>query len=405
MAEAAGSFTRRISGSFACHRDLPASTSPPARSSPPARPSRRSFSVPLGEDLSSSGGEIFRPPAPAAFQAEAVFPGASDNFPDESVDVVSAGALPLEEDPNDNPQEGFRNASSDSDQTEGVVRAWRRRAQRRALRHGAAKRNSYLVGRSPGASKIDIDAPRAQPPGSLSACIAQLHVYDLRGVEDTNSIVRNVGLGIFHVGIELYGVEWAFGYLEYDPSGPPVSGVYPVDPRCCPIGTYRESVNLGPVTRHGARDVWWLLGGMASTWLGSDYHPFSKNCLHFCQEVCDRLGLEDVPAWTGRLASAADVLLTPLLNVLDVPPVPVHTIEADGGSDERTPTQSTAAESSSTSSAVGRRTRLSPATAVALDFEEKFGWALMTMLLMEATGRKQDERNIKHRQQCLAGFL
>ncbi|KAL2347876.1 hypothetical protein Fmac_001876 [Flemingia macrophylla] len=62
-----------------------------------------------------------------------------------------------------------------------------------------------------------------------------LDVYDLTTV---NGYMYWAGLGIFHSGVEVYGVEYAFG--DY-----PTSGVFEVEPRQCPGFKFRKSIFMG----------------------------------------------------------------------------------------------------------------------------------------------------------------
>ncbi|KAL9270122.1 DeSI-like protein [Drosera capensis] len=71
-------------------------------------------------------------------------------------------------------------------------------------------------------------------PGSAPV---YLNVYDLTPV---NGYVFWAGLGIFHTGIEVYGVEYAFGAHDY-----PTSGIFEVEPRQCPGFKFRKSILMG----------------------------------------------------------------------------------------------------------------------------------------------------------------
>ncbi|CAE7403808.1 unnamed protein product [Symbiodinium sp. CCMP2456] len=88
----------------------------------------------------------------------------------------------------------------------------RRLAQRQALRLSASRRNGYvaeLAVRKPSEQDSETSDGESEAEGP----IAWLHVYDLHGTQGTNSTLQPVGLGIYHAGIELFGVEWAYGYV------------------------------------------------------------------------------------------------------------------------------------------------------------------------------------------------
>ncbi|XWS39829.1 hypothetical protein CRYUN_Cryun18bG0088100 [Craigia yunnanensis] len=71
-------------------------------------------------------------------------------------------------------------------------------------------------------------------PGNASV---YLNMYDLTNV---NSYVYWAGLGIFQTGVEVYGVEYAFGAHDC-----PTSGVFEVEPRQCPGFKFRKSISMG----------------------------------------------------------------------------------------------------------------------------------------------------------------
>ncbi|KAL3571699.1 hypothetical protein D5086_025603 [Populus alba] len=64
-----------------------------------------------------------------------------------------------------------------------------------------------------------------------------LNVYDLTPM---NGYAYWAGLGIFHSGVEVHGVEYAFGAHDY-----PTSGVFEVEPRQCPGFKFRRSIFIG----------------------------------------------------------------------------------------------------------------------------------------------------------------
>uniref|UniRef100_A0A0E0H3V4 PPPDE domain-containing protein n=1 Tax=Oryza nivara TaxID=4536 RepID=A0A0E0H3V4_ORYNI len=67
--------------------------------------------------------------------------------------------------------------------------------------------------------------------GSGAASVV-VNVYDLTPM---NNYLYWFGLGIFHSGIEVHGVEYGFGAHEF-----PTSGVFEVEPKNCPGFVYRS---------------------------------------------------------------------------------------------------------------------------------------------------------------------
>ncbi|MBA0614835.1 hypothetical protein Godav_015074 [Gossypium davidsonii] len=64
--------------------------------------------------------------------------------------------------------------------------------------------------------------------------------------------------------------------------------------------TYRESMVLG-ITNFSKLNVNQILQELSREWPGSSYDLLSKNCNHFCDEFCERLGVQKLPAHIGML--------------------------------------------------------------------------------------------------------
>ena len=89
---------------------------------------------------------------------------------------------------------------------------------------------------------------------------------------------------------QVYGDdEWSFGFCEGGDTG-----VFR-----CPAGKntmykYRKSFVLGD-TNFNFFQVIEMLTQLSREWRGDSYDPLSKNCNHFCDEFCARLGVEKLP--------------------------------------------------------------------------------------------------------------
>lgn len=105
--------------------------------------------------------------------------------------------------------------------------------------------------------------------------------------------------GFFHVGVEVYGVEWTFGYC---PVGP---GVAFNEPRKHPAHHFRETLPVGRTTL-SQKSVQTLMATLAGEYPGMSYSLLRKNCCHFAEDVIGRMGLGPIPAWVHRLASIGD---------------------------------------------------------------------------------------------------
>mmetsp|Transcript_113027 Transcript_113027/g.211904 ORF Transcript_113027/g.211904 Transcript_113027/m.211904 type:complete len:414 (-) Transcript_113027:4-1245(-) len=109
--------------------------------------------------------------------------------------------------------------------------------------------------------------------------------------------------GVYHAGVEVYGVEWSYGFSEDDEAG-----VSRCIPRTHPQHTYRATVNMGCTELHRT-EVEAALLRLTERWRGPDYSLIHHNCLDFCNAFCKELGVGRIPGWVdrfGRTASSID---------------------------------------------------------------------------------------------------
>ncbi|KAI3709488.1 hypothetical protein L2E82_39250 [Cichorium intybus] len=152
-----------------------------------------------------------------------------------------------------------------------------------------------------------------------------LNVYDLTPI---NSYSIWMGFGIFHSGIQVYGMEYGYGAHDF-----PISGVFEVEPKSCPGFVYRCSIPLGHVTKSPS-EFREFIETVASEYHGDTYHLISKNCNHFTDDISQRLTGKSIPGWVNRLAKLGAVcscLLPESLQVNAVKQLPeYHNCEEDG---------------------------------------------------------------------------
>ncbi|XP_010537155.1 PREDICTED: deSI-like protein At4g17486 [Tarenaya hassleriana] len=141
-----------------------------------------------------------------------------------------------------------------------------------------------------------------------------LHIYDVTnsGSEKTNNTIvqinrifkDGIGLGgIFHSAIQVFGdEEWSFGFCEEG------TGVFSCPSSENPMYAYREKIVIGR-TECSIFLVNQILRELSREWPGHSYDLLSKNCNHFCNEFCDRLGVQKLPGWVNRFAHAGDAAL------------------------------------------------------------------------------------------------
>jgi len=121
-----------------------------------------------------------------------------------------------------------------------------------------------------------------------------LHLYDLN---DTFAHMNSVSLdllglgGALHVGVEVLGNEWSFG----------MQGVSITTPQQNQYYTYRQTVTMGR-TGLKRKEVEGVILALKRRWTGVEYDLLDRNCGHFCNELCQALGVGRMPSWVTRVA-------------------------------------------------------------------------------------------------------
>ncbi|XP_076889953.1 deSI-like protein At4g17486 [Bidens hawaiensis] len=134
------------------------------------------------------------------------------------------------------------------------------------------------------------NSSRFYPPGTAPV---YLNVYDICSI---NSCISWTGLGAFHTGLEVHGVEYGFGCHQESESG-----VFEIEPRKCPGFKFRESIFMG-TTKLTPSQVQRFIELQSNNYHGDTYHLFGKNCNHFCEDMCYKLTGNKIPKWVNRLA-------------------------------------------------------------------------------------------------------
>lgn len=140
-----------------------------------------------------------------------------------------------------------------------------------------------------------------------------LNVYDVgesATLHKTNNVSKMLGGGIYHAGVEVFGVEWAYGYTDEVSTG-----VHKCQPRGAMGHTYRSTTKMG-FSKLNDRQVIKVLEKLFAEWIGNEYHFIEQNCLHFASTLCQNLGVGKIPAWVDRYgrtaAKVGGVLSTPI---------------------------------------------------------------------------------------------
>lgn len=116
-------------------------------------------------------------------------------------------------------------------------------------------------------------------------------------------------LGVYHVGIEVHGIEYTFGNYRAPSSrqvGGHGSGVFSHEPRRPgPHCVFKEGIVLGS-TKAAPAQVEEICSSMAnSEWSKASYHRIHHNCVDFCRAVSAKLGGGEIPSWCYRGADMA----------------------------------------------------------------------------------------------------
>lgn len=141
----------------------------------------------------------------------------------------------------------------------------------------------------------------SRPVASRPGHKVWLHVYDLDTVTQrlNQYVLKAVSLGAFHVGVEILGEEWFFAWGDTDHSG-----VVWNTPRSHQVHIYRESLCMGdsPLSEDEIEQV---ICTVMDDWPGNSYHPISRNCITFAEELVRLLQVpEPFPAWVRGVADA-----------------------------------------------------------------------------------------------------
>eukprot|EP00930_Biecheleria_cincta_P028349 TRINITY_DN19786_c0_g1_i1.p1 TRINITY_DN19786_c0_g1~~TRINITY_DN19786_c0_g1_i1.p1 ORF type:complete len:280 (-),score=37.11 TRINITY_DN19786_c0_g1_i1:16-732(-) len=152
--------------------------------------------------------------------------------------------------------------------------------------------------------EIGLDSPRS---ANTRPEPVKVNIYDI-GTSGRSSIVntmlRPFGAGAFHCGVEVYGLEWSFSDIATDLAKDVTmlrSGVFSSWPKNCKGHRYSETVEMG-LTQKTEVQVLMMISKMEEQWQVATYDVLRKNCCHFVDELCVRLGVGHIPPLLLKLA-------------------------------------------------------------------------------------------------------
>lgn len=146
-----------------------------------------------------------------------------------------------------------------------------------------------------------------------------LNVYDLVDPENPerfttlNAYLRKLGVGFYHSGVEVYGVEFCFGGSESSDTG-----VFHVEPRRAQGASYRQSIYMGN-TPLSPNEVFLVVQILADSFRGNTFSLLRRNCNHFSDLLCFYLAGKRAPKWINRLCSIGTKVKWLLPKSLDNP--------------------------------------------------------------------------------------
>mmetsp|Transcript_30780 Transcript_30780/g.71914 ORF Transcript_30780/g.71914 Transcript_30780/m.71914 type:complete len:308 (-) Transcript_30780:13-936(-) len=216
---------------------------------------------------------------------------------------VSAGEVPIE-------------AGVEGVSTKGGASKANARAQERgeALRLGPNDKlvpalHSTVTGEPAAEAEAEQESESTGPSGRHEVW---LHVYDLESVTARlNPSLKGLNLGAFHCGVEVLDDEWFFAWGDSSQTG-----VVWNFPKGHQVHIYRESVFMGetPLTAEAINEV---LCDVMECWPANSYHPITRNCVTFAEELITALKApEPFPGWVrGALDVGKSPAVLPIANM------------------------------------------------------------------------------------------
>jgi deubiquitinase DESI2 len=134
----------------------------------------------------------------------------------------------------------------------------------------------------------------------MNNCVARhgepvyLNIYDISSL---NGFLHPVGIGLYHTGIEINGVEYMYGM-----------GISEVVPRQdIEFAKFRESIEIGRVKLFN-KEIRNRIYDLLPEFNSKDYNPVLRNCNHFSNAICQILLNKDIPNYVNRLANTGKTI-------------------------------------------------------------------------------------------------
>ncbi|KER20799.1 hypothetical protein T265_10736 [Opisthorchis viverrini] len=125
-----------------------------------------------------------------------------------------------------------------------------------------------------------------------------VNVYDMLWL---NVYINNLGIGVYHTGVVVYGIEYCYGGHPLSYSG--IFAMAPQDVETLgPNYSYKSTIEVGH-TDFTETDIALILEDMGPQYRGDQYHLLRRNCNHFSDSFIQILCGASLPKWINRLAS------------------------------------------------------------------------------------------------------
>jgi len=259
----------------------------------------------------------------------------------------------------------------------------------------SARKKAFLAGDSARRRNNNVNE-HLKTTDRKSACVpktntVRINVYDLLPIETymrlpwgcdfpigkclngVNSGLNVLGTGAYHAGVEVNGIEYAFGSNDTNN----LSGVFTCFPQRSLGYEYRTTLDFGErqkierswicvpktdcqqITSKGKKnrsstssyvyrerksyaDGQQVMKEMSKEFMGMDYDILRNNCCTFAKEACVRLGVpeEDIPTWFINIAEVGAVTEDTIANIESALLSPIHKIIQGECYDEEYPASS-----------------------------------------------------------------
>jgi deubiquitinase DESI2 len=111
-----------------------------------------------------------------------------------------------------------------------------------------------------------------------------INVYDI--LLTKSNFTSQLGFGLYHTGVEVYGKEYSFAGGQ-----PNKSGIYAIEPKQATRSKgdklrLHKSIKIGR-TQYSQREIDNIIGKLGNEFRTDDYSVTSKNCNNFCEIFCE----------------------------------------------------------------------------------------------------------------------